>query len=203
MNEKKLAEESEEENIFKSLKIMKTFMEKNPRSVGAIPDMDGHVGCLFTRMIEYLFTKIQVIQYTGMQDSEQNSKELTRTKTIKTDSTNASRVQKKPKGEIILVKTKGKETTYADLLNGDILLNVQNGFEKAEALRRQVEEKVPQAKASHLLDIRIIHIRNLDEVSTVEDNREAISGALGTDSNSCSETSTWEKTKRDNSNIKN
>lgn len=213
ITEKKQSEEAEDRDIFNSLKTLKTFMEKNGRRVAAVPEMGGIVGCVFIRMVEYLFdnTNIQVLQYNGVQDTDQYSKVLSKTKyenktQKETNITTPNKKPTKPKGETVLVKMKDKETTYASLLkvvknavnpsdvgaqvknirktkDGNILLTVQNGFEKAEALRKKIEEKVPEAMTSHVVDKKVIHIKNLDNISTVEDIREAITSAIGTGSN--------------------
>ncbi|KAK9746623.1 hypothetical protein QE152_g5891 [Popillia japonica] len=99
------------------------------------------------------------------------------------------------KGDTILVKMQGR--SYADLLrtikkkvnpgeigvdlagvretrNGELLLTVQNGSDKAEILRQEIKEKCPEATAINKTEKMVLHIKGLDDVTTTEEIVEAI-----------------------------
>ncbi|KAJ8950490.1 hypothetical protein NQ314_007877 [Rhamnusium bicolor] len=62
--------------------------------------------------------------------------------------------------------------------SGELLLTVQNGAEKLEALQKEIKEKIPEATTSRLTSKKVLHIKDLNEVSTTEEIREAISSAI-------------------------
>ncbi|CAG9823989.1 unnamed protein product [Phaedon cochleariae] len=142
------------------------------------------------------FAKSSAIQRTPTRQRTSSLSDLGRNRDSNATSTKKT---KRPKHEAILIS--GKDMTYADLLrtvkrsvnpselgaevknikktkNGNILLTVSNGYEKAEALKRKIEEKVPVATTSHLVNKTVIHIKDLDEVSTEEEIKDAITEAI-------------------------
>ncbi|CAH1107715.1 unnamed protein product [Psylliodes chrysocephalus] len=102
---------------------------------------------------------------------------------------------RKPKQEALLVRMEGK--SYGDILrtmrqtvdpanigvnvrdikktrNGELLLTVEEGSKKVEELKREIEEKNPQMTTSVLISKKVLHIRDLDEVTTEDEIRKAI-----------------------------
>lgn len=198
-------EEAEDRLVFRTIQAIKEHMISQKSTKLAIPEIDGILGAVIIRMIEFLFTdtNIQICLYKAEDTQRKTIAQTVVTKppgrprknTTK-DTTGKSR---KVKEDALLVKVDGK--SYADLLktikqkvnpseigvdvkdirktrNGDLLLTVQNGSDKAEVLKREIKEKLPEATTSELIDKKVLHIKGLDEVVTIQEITDVISKEL-------------------------
>lgn len=203
----------EDKVLFNALNMLKTQIVDNHSRKIAIPEMGGIAGTMFMRMIEYLFadTGIKLKMYTLMKVNNKQTLPLAslpqpvKSKTPKAK-TNALPVDTRRKRyDAVIVQAKDK--SYADLLktvkqtvnpaeigvnvkdvsrtkNGDLLLKVGNGSAKAEELREQIMKAIPNAKTTLSLDKVIIHIKGMDDVTTENEIRTAISQAISVDEGS-------------------
>lgn len=199
-------EEPDDRIVFESLKKVKNHMVKEGRTELAIPEQEGVGGMMLERMVEYLFentsispTIFRATKEYGRQKPRQHIRDGNM-RSISTDD-NVTMRRKVPKQDAILVQMKDK--SYADLLkivkknvnpseigahvdrvtktrSGKLLLTVQNGADKAEALRRELKEKIPDAQASFLISKKVLHVSGLDEVTNEEEIKSEISKILNT-----------------------
>ncbi|KAJ8963586.1 hypothetical protein NQ314_005534 [Rhamnusium bicolor] len=198
-------EEAEDRLVFRTIKAIMEHMTSKKRTKLAIPEMDGVLGSIIIRMMEFLFadTSIQIYLYKTEDTQKKTTEQTVVNKPPKRPRTNTNKdaagKQGKVKEDALLVRVEGK--SYADLLrtikqkvnpseigvdvkdirktrNGDLLLTVQNGSDKAEVLKREIKEKFPEAITSELIDKKVLHIKGLDEVATVQEIIEEISKVL-------------------------
>ncbi|KAK9680139.1 hypothetical protein QE152_g39328 [Popillia japonica] len=66
----------------------------------------------------------------------------------------------------------------------EVLIAVRNGSDKVDILKREITGKLPDASTTTLVDKKILHIKGLDEVTTVEEVAEAIIWETSAASNS-------------------
>lgn len=58
--------------------------------------------------------------------------------------------------------------------NRDLLVTVQNGADKAERLKKAIQDKCPASKTALPIDKKVLHIKVLDELTTAGKITEAI-----------------------------
>lgn len=194
-------EEAEDEVVFQSLKKIKNHVLTQKATRLAIPELEGVGGTIFSQIMEYLFadTEVEIIMYKpnlGNINQHILSTAKTQKRGTNIENSTPTNATKKPKYEALLVQM--KDRTYADLLKivknsvnpselgvdvkdviktraGQLLLTIQNGSDKAEVLRQEIKEKIPDATVNLLLNKKVIHIKGLDEVITDEEIKETIS----------------------------
>lgn len=195
-------EEAEDQIMFQALHKVKQLALKRGKTELAVPELQGVGGMMFARMLEYLFanSEVTIKMYKYKKDSLANSAIPSQNETTLPAFTENTKTQIKARHEAILVKMEGK--TYADLLKtvknslnptdlgvevnnifktrkGELLLTVSNGAEKAQLLKRNLRQKLPEANTSFLLKKKVLHIKDMDEVTTTEEISDAISKATG------------------------
>ncbi|CAG9816022.1 unnamed protein product [Phaedon cochleariae] len=173
----------------------------------ALPQVEGTIGTTLVRMLEFLYadTNVEITVYMGNEGQENTNSSNgakiasgSRRNTLPSG-TNVQKRRKKPAQEAILVKM--KDTSYADLLktmkqavnpseigvdvseikktrSGDLLLTVRNGPAKAEALKKEISRKIQGTTTSLLINKKVLHIKDLDEVVTEEEIRRAVCEAI-------------------------
>lgn len=197
--EKESHEIIDDKRVFEVLANIKSHMNTQSRTKLAIPELDDINGIIFYRMARYLFadSNIQILAYRR-QKKPNKVKEPSVSAINRQNSTtdpNKNKNKNRPKPEAILVKMEGK--AYRDVLQtvkktinptevgvevtgvkktkkGDLLLTVKKGSEKADILRKTISEKLPNAKATLLSRKKVFHLKNLDEVVTEDEVREAV-----------------------------
>lgn len=203
LGEKVNESDSSDRELFQALQDIKARMIEKKRTKLVIPELEDVSGHIILRMLEFLFidTDVQIMvckpyQKMGRRNQENNEAQHIR----KGQNTQTQTKKEKPKLDTIIVHMKDK--TYADLLKtvksavnpsevgveigtmkstkkGELLLIVENGADKAEVLKRELIEKVPGASASILLSKKVVHIKDMDEVTNKSEIVEAISRAAG------------------------
>ncbi|CAH1107167.1 unnamed protein product [Psylliodes chrysocephalus] len=179
--------------LFQTIKEVRNLLQREGKEKIAVPELEGVEGEILKRMLEYLFvdTSIEIVVCKEVIPLKRNRRS--------TLGENLTEKPRKSRKEAILVKS--GEQTYAELLktvkqkinpddlgvqvkeikktrNGDLLLTVENGFDKTEILEKKIKEELPQTKTSLLLNKKILHIRDLDETITIEEIREAIASQI-------------------------
>lgn len=197
-------EEADDKDVFKSLKAVKSIvLKQQKKNKLAVPEMEGIGGIVFMRIMEYLFadTGVQITMYKPgvvSRNPPQAIQVINPNARVRINPT-TNKTQRKPRHEALLVQMKGK--SYADLLktvkqavnpteigvvvkdviktrNGELILTIENGSDKAEVLRRELTEKLPEVTTSMLRNKTVIHIKDLDEVATEDEVREAVSKSI-------------------------
>ncbi|KAK9708301.1 hypothetical protein QE152_g27290 [Popillia japonica] len=178
--------------MYRALETVKQLLIQNGKNKLAVPEMDGVVGTVFNRMVRYLFfnTNISVHTYTAEGTQRRNTKSMPAKPHSKNLNADEAKIPKQKKGDVLVVKMEGK--SYADLLRtvkgkvkpseigvelsevrqtkkGELLLGVQIGPDKAETLKREITEKLPSAVAAKVVTNKVLHIKGLDEVTTLEE----------------------------------
>ena len=64
--------------------------------------------------------------------------------------------------------------------NGELVLTVQNGMDKAEVLKKELNKRLPEATTTVLAKKKVLHVRGMDEITTVEEIRAAVCEAINT-----------------------
>lgn len=201
VNEGDIAQ-SRDEDIFNALKLVKDHMQKTGRTHLAFPEIEGVVGVMLARMMEFIFygTEIQLSRYIQAKESAKETKQPKSNQDA--GSIALSKTRSKPKDNTILIKMEG--ISYAELLKKvkkdvnpdavgvqvqnirktkkeELLLTVKQGTEKAEVLKQEIMNKLPEVSATIFVKKKIIHIKDLDEVTTVEDIKEAVAKLTSVD----------------------
>lgn len=200
ISDNKIQKEARDSDIFETLKVIKKLTLKNKKTKLAIPFLEGVTGAVVHRMVEFLFSDstIEVVAYNPtVRDVSRVRKTSLYQENLRTANTPSK--PKRPKEDALLMKMDG--TTYAELLktvkdtinpreigvdvkdiqkskNGDILVKIRNGSDKAEILRKEIKEKIPNITVSTLISKKVVHIKGMDELTTISDIREAISKAV-------------------------
>lgn len=201
-------EDAKSEHIFQCMKTIRNHMLSNGKTSVVLPDMGGIIGKTLSRITEYIFagTDVQVKVYRWNEKQLKARGAGTTAGTLRnsevggsTDGNLEPSKRRKPLSEAILIKMKDK--SYAELLktmkstvdpketgaeikeirktkNGELLLTVRNGSSKAEALKKDIAEKIPGVTASLLMKRKVLHIRDLDEITTEEEVRQAVAKAI-------------------------
>lgn len=191
-----------DECIFQSLReTKKQALDRNLTHI-AFPEIQGVSGTIMDRMIEFLFydTNIELIRYKQAQSGEpENTKKNNKTGQPPVQPPNYMSKPKRINEEAILVKAEGK--TYSDMLKklktevntdnigieiqhvrktqkGDLLITVKRDTKKIEALKREIDAKAPEATTTILTRKTVIHVKDLDEVTTESDIGDAIMKVL-------------------------
>lgn len=194
--DEKLEDECEDKDMYRAMESIKQLMLQNGKTKLAVPAMDGVVGTVLNRIVRYLFFNTNVSVYTYAAEATKG-KSLQSTKSTPNEvKRNEVKRPKQRKGDTLVVKMQGK--TYADLLrtvrekvnpseigvevsevrrarNGELLVQVRNGADKVETLKREITEKLPTAVADKVVIKKVLHIKGLDEVTTREEVAAAIS----------------------------
>lgn len=192
-------EDARDEHIFLCAQEILTYMARQGRTKLAVPDTESVTGVVFVRMLTFLTantdTEIAVFEQEKQNDSANRPPKPDK----KQESQYPAPGKRRPPGDAILVK--GDNKTYADLLKtlkatvnpgemgveigkisktraGELLLTVRNGKDKAEVLKKELSEKIPQISASIMKSNKIVHIKDMDEITEMSEIREAISKTL-------------------------
>lgn len=201
----KKSEQIDDYRIFEMLADIKAHMTTHNRTKLAIPELEGVDGIILYRMVRYLFSDsvIQLVAHKRRNMPNKRKDISSNSKQNRENVTEPNRNKSKPKQEGVVVKVEGK--SYTEVLQtvkqsinptevgvevtgvkktkkGDLLLMVKKGSEKVDSLRKTISLKVPEAKATLLSKKRVFHVKNLDELTTVEDLREALAKELSVNS---------------------
>lgn len=197
--------EKTDKQIFQSLITVKDHATRLHLKKLAIPEMQGAFGTVIMRMLIYLLadTGIKLVIYNaGLQDSKMKKEETTRGRIDRLNDVQATGTytkKKTPRQDALLVQTGDK--SYADMLkiikesinpidigvevktirkskNNDVIVTVQSGSSGIEALKQELERKVPEAKTQLLIDRKTLHIKGMDETITKEEIVESVSKAI-------------------------
>lgn len=186
-------------NLFNALYAIKKYMVENKRNQIAIPQMEDVTGTIVIRMLKLLLidTSIQIVVHKTDHTSR-NYRE--RIKSIKDtqDGTRQMR-REKPKQDAILIQN--KDLSYAELLrsiksavnpdklgveikdikksrNNDLIISIQNGKNKAESLKKEIREKLPTVKTTLLTSKKVLHIKNMDELTTEAEIKKTVADVI-------------------------
>lgn len=177
----------EAECAFNALKLIRADLLNNGVRKLAIPEMDGDIGSKVIKMIKFIFCD------SGVEVSLYRPFEQTRRTRLNTEG-GMPRVQNN-KQDAILMKMKDK--TYADLLkmvknsvnpselgvdigdvkktrDGNLLLTIQNGSDRAEIFKKELSEKLPGITVSTRTKKKVIHIKGMDELATEREIRDSV-----------------------------
>lgn len=180
----------EQEMMFKVAQEIRTMATRSKRAGVAVPLVQGDMGTAFKRILSFTLadTGLKLTYYLGNNDQDRRKK--------RTQGDSGPPASSKPlKLESVLVKTDGK--SFADTLKtmkmavdpisigaqvkairktrtGDVLITVQNGIDKAQALKDAIQEKMAGTTTALLVRKRVLHIRDLGEDATYDEVREAI-----------------------------
>lgn len=62
----------------------------------------------------------------------------------------------------------------AKLRNRDLVITILNGSDKAEVLKREIGEKLSDAKPLFRTRKNVVHIKGMDEIATAEEIRKLL-----------------------------
>lgn len=184
--------------IFESLALVKSHMTANGRRRLAVPEMGDVLGATIVRMLQFLFAGTPTHWVVCKNTS---SFPRARTKSTSVQQPGSQVQTKKFKDDAILVHMEGK--SYADLLKtiktainpseigvdvkslrktrkDEVLLTIGNGTDKADILKKELMEKVPQIVTRHIVKKKVLHIKHMDEVVTEDEIRDAVNKTIGT-----------------------
>lgn len=197
--------------MYRALVDLKEAIIQNDGKMIAIPDVEGITGTIFERMIRYLFCDVKVsIKIYKIEKNTNKNKQTPKTMTITENDTKkegkvSSKRPTKNRGDALLVQMEGK--TYADLLklvkqtvnpkeigvdvkktlktkNGELLVRIGNGPDKAMALKSQLQDKIPGLSTSVLKREKIIHLKGMEETTTEGEIKEAVAEAVSVEPDS-------------------
>lgn len=177
----------EAECAFNALKLMRADLLNNGVRKLAIPEMDGDIGSIVIKMIKFIFCD------SGVEVCSYRLPEQTGRTRLNTEG-GMPRVQRN-KQDAILMKMKDK--TYADVLkmvknsvnpselgvdigdvkktrDGNLLLTIQNGSDRAEIFKKELSEKLPGITVSTRAKKKVIHIKGMDELATEREIRDSL-----------------------------
>lgn len=202
VSEKDTIEAAEDKDIFEALKSVKTHMLKNHLTKVAVPELEGVKGGILTRILEFLMADcnidVKLYKEKARQAAKPDQPDISNSNRGSAQTKLASKT-KRVKQEALLIKP--KDQSYAELLksvkaavnpkdigveikdikktkNGELLLTVRNGASKAAELNKAIKEKIPEANTSLFLNKKVIHIKDLDEVTTKEQIKESLSNYI-------------------------
>lgn len=187
--------------LFEALLKVKASLMEGKRNKLAILEMDDVRGLILIRMLQFLLsdTPVEMLIYKPPHSLEgQRKRRLSTNNGFTRDKSKGPRNNKKQ--DALLISMAGK--SYADLVKtiktavspnelgvevqnmkktrkGDLVLTIQNGADKAEVLKKELKDRVPEATTSLLVRQKILHLKGLDETVSEEEIREAISRMLG------------------------
>lgn len=206
LTDKESIEDARDEDIFESVKSIKRYMIENNRAYLAVPEIEGVVGTIVKRAVEYLFfgLNIKVALFKNNKEKPTNFARQTSQARSIADDAKESKKPRRPKGDAVVIKM--GDMKYADLLKtvkgainpseigvdvkqiketrkGELLVAIQNGTDKAEVLKSEIRGKFPNATVLLRKDKKVLHIKNLDSITTEEDVREAVAKITTLDKN--------------------
>lgn len=186
-------QDTEPRDIFRAAEEIKLKVSQSKHTSLALPDVKGPVASILKRIFRFVFegSGIQIVFYQGNTDIDRNGKNFPA----------YNRSPSKPgagKQEAVLVSIAGK--TFAETLkamkqvvdpnsvgadvkavrrtkNGDVLVTVRNGPDKALALQKVISERVTEAITTVLARKRVLHLRDVDEDTTDDEVKKAIADA--------------------------
>lgn len=193
-----------DKQTFQSLMVVRDHAARLQLKNLAIPEMQGAFGTVITRMLIYLLadTGTELVIYNaGHQNSRMNDEDTTRGKMERENDVQAigTYTKRKPRQDAVLVQMGDK--SYADMLKeikksvnpldigvevkmirkskkNDVIFTFQSGSRGAEALKKELEMKLPEAKTQLLTDRKTLHIKGMDETITETEIVEAVSKAI-------------------------
>lgn len=197
-----MVDDADDRVVFQCLKTIKEHLLKNNKTNIAVPESDNVGGTVMKRMLEFLFADTTIcVSVFKLASSEQTVKRAKAPRTFASVVSHPGPKNKPtgPKPETIRVQMKDK--TYSDILkavkravnpdqigvdvgkvaklrNGDLILTIRNGSDKAEVLKREIGEKLPEATTSLLTKKKVLHIKGMDEIATKEEVKEAVVKAI-------------------------
>lgn len=180
----------EDETILRSLTAVKSLMTIHGKRNLAIPEMEGITGKMICKILEFLFA--QTDKEITLIKKRVELPPKTRQKVTRTKAAMKRRIVKQV---VLLVKM--PNVSYTDLLksvkqtvnpdeigveikdrkktrSGELLLTVQHGPGKLEASRENIQEKMPDVSASVRVSRRLLHIKDMNEVTTTDDIKDAM-----------------------------
>lgn len=192
--------------LFQAVQKLKEDILRNEVTSIAIPEINNVNGLVFKRIVEYMFadTGVQILMYrladgNTKQQKNQTGVAPTTIAPRPNETTAIRRMAKKSKKEAVIVQMEGR--SYSDMLklvketidprqvgvdikdvsetkSGKLLLKIDNGLSKAEALRDELRVKIPEATTSVLTNSKTLHIKGMDSVITETEIRKAICDAI-------------------------
>ncbi|KAK9746692.1 hypothetical protein QE152_g5882 [Popillia japonica] len=172
-----LEKETEDKDMYRALETVQQLMIQNEKNKLVVPEMDGVVGTVFNRMVRYLFfnTNISVHTYTAEGTQRRKAMSMPAKPHSKNLNADEAKIPKQKKGHLLVVNIESK--SYADLLR---TVRARSTPDKAETLKREIAEKLPSAVAAKVVTNKVLHIKGLDEVTTLE---EVVDPAFGNKEN--------------------
>lgn len=185
--------EARDEDIFNSLKEVKKYMDKANRQYLAIPEVCGVVGTMVLRIMEFLFTGTDKYLIILGKRKDQDATGLGGKKSQR--NSNQNKNPKEKQGDTLLIRAEGD--SYAELLKkvkrdinpedlgievsnikpskkGELLVTLKQGGDKVKRLQTEILNKLPEASATVLLKKKVLHVKDLDQVTNEDDIKAAI-----------------------------
>lgn len=204
ISDQAIENDKSDKQTFQSLMVVRDHAARLQLKKLAIPEMQGAFGTVITRMLIYLLadTGTELVIYNaGHQNSRMNDEDTTRGKMEREKDVQAigTSTKRKPRQDAVLVQMGDK--SYSDILKeikksvnpldigvevktirkskkNDVILTFQSGSRGAEALKKELEMKLPEAKTQLLTDRKTLHIKGMDETITETEIVEAVSKAI-------------------------
>nr|CAH7734936.1 unnamed protein product [Callosobruchus chinensis] len=203
--EKEPLELADTDTVYQAIYQLKEKMEQYGRLKVALPYSPTHCEDTILKTLEFIFSKSQAEVYVYKRDK------ISRRKTD-AGQTQSSRLGqskgKQSRREAVIVKSNGR--SYADLVRelrkdvnlnavdvevskirktqkGDLLLEVRKG--KAEDLKTAINNQMHGVQAARRTKQVVLHLNNLDSITTKEDIISALKVTLGDDVARCRVTS--------------
>ncbi|KAG5859800.1 hypothetical protein JTB14_027063 [Gonioctena quinquepunctata] len=156
--------------------------------------MEAVTGLVVCRVLEFMFINIDIeILLMKNRPQQHPGRQQTSSRSV-----NTTKQVKAKQDALLVIKA---NASYADLLktvkemvnpskigveihdvrktrSGELLLTLRNGSGKLEDLKEMIQAKVPEVSTSLLSNKRIIHVKEMDEITTIEDIREAIDKSI-------------------------
>lgn len=200
LSESSAESDMDDAKLFEALAEIKSHLMEQKRYKVAVPQLGAIRGLMIVRMLRFLLadTPIELTIYKSQKPQRTiiPGQQQLGSKANKAGPNETNKRRNTPKQDAVLVSMRGK--TYAELLksiktavkpnelgvevqnmkrtkNGDLILTIQNGADKAEILKKELASKVPEATASLLIRRKILHLKGMDETVNEDEIRDAVS----------------------------
>lgn len=199
-NGKEKLESAGDEDIFKAVTEIRESMIRYERTHLCIPEIEGIIGVVLDRCLEFVFagTSIQITKYGT---KGRSLPRLNQASDQKDRTTKQARSKKlyNSKEDSLIIKMEGK--SYVDALkkvredinpkdmgveitdirktkSGDLLLRMKKDEAKLKVIQEEISKKIPGASAAVIVDKKVVHIKGMDEATTIDEIRESITETI-------------------------
>lgn len=186
--------EGREKMLFEMAKNIRNRLLGRNAVTLAIPELNGEMDDIWAKALCFVLadTPAEIVRYRQAETTNYGKERRNHS---------PKKTPRRNRNEAVIVRMQGK--SFADAVKrmkeavdptvtgaeikdirqsreGDIILRVRNGAEKAIALERAIAQKLPDAETTVKVKKSIFHIKDLDEGTEEQEIREAIAQAADT-----------------------